>query len=198
MKKKRLIQSLNKDIQDSCDAKNNLFKISKNIFKIIDLLTKCLKNGNKLLCCGNGGSASDAQHLATELMIRLRPKLNRKPLPCITLAPDVTNITACGNDFNFEKIFERNFEALALKKDVLFVISTSGNSKNIINVLKLAKKKKVKSVALLGNKGGIAKKYADINLIVDSNITARIQESHIFLIHFILENIENNIFKNLK
>ena len=95
----------------------------------------------KIFICGNGGSAADAQHLSAEFLIRLRPNVNRKPYPVISLAQDVSTITACGNDLGFEKIFERNLMALGSKKDLLLAISTSGQSKNIINVLKYAKKK---------------------------------------------------------
>ena len=111
--------------------------------------------------CGNGGSAADAQHLAAELLVRLKPELSRKPLPAISLAQDTSTLTACGNDFNFDDIFLRNFQALSNKKDVLLAISTSGNSKNIIKVLKYAKAKKIKTVGFLGKKGGLAKKYCD-------------------------------------
>ena len=105
-------------------------------------------------------------------------------------------MTACGNDYSFDKIFSRPFEALSNKNDILVVITTSGNSKNIIEVLKVAKKKKLLSIGLLGSKGGLAKKYCDISLVVDSNSVARVQESHIFLGHFILESVENLILKN--
>ena len=94
--------------------------------------------------CGNGGSAADAQHLAAELLVRLRPKVNRNALPAISLAQDISTITACGNDYNFSEIFLRTFQALHKKNDILLAISTSGNSKNIVKVLKEARKKKLK------------------------------------------------------
>ena len=143
----------------------------------------------------NGGSAADAQHLTAELLVRLRPKVNRIPIPAISLSMDSSTLTACGNDYGFDKIFSRPFEALADKKDILIVISTSGNSKNIIEVLKKAKKKKIFSIGFLGSKGGLAKKYCNISLIVPSQSVARIQESHIFLGHYILESVENMMLK---
>jgi D-sedoheptulose 7-phosphate isomerase len=167
----------------------------KSINKVINVFYSSIKNNGKILMCGNGGSAADAQHLSAELLVRLKPELSRKPLPAITLAQDTSTLTACGNDFNFNDIFLRSFQALSNKKDVLLVISTSGNSKNIIKVLKYAKAKKIKTVGFLGKKGGLAKKYCDHKIIVPSNIVARIQECHIFLGHYILEQVEKKIFK---
>ena len=108
---------------------------------------------------------------------------------------DSSTLTACGNDYGFEKIFSRPFEALANKNDILITISTSGNSKNILDVLKKAKKNKIFSIGLLGSNGGHAKKYCNLNLIVKSDSVARTQESHIFLGHYILEAVENMLLK---
>ena len=130
---------LNKVINDAIKLKKELIKLNPNISKAIDLMTLTLKKGNKIFICGNGGSAADAQHLAAEFLIRLRPKINRRPYPVISLAQDTSTLTACGNDIGFENIFKRNLEALANKKDLLITLSTSGNSKNIIKVLKFVK-----------------------------------------------------------
>ena len=176
---------LKRVINDSVDLKKKLFKLSPQISKAIDLITSTLKKGNKILICGNGGSAADAQHLAAEFLIRLRPKINRSPYPVISLAQDTSTITACGNDLGFDNLFKRNFEALANKNDLLITLSTSGNSKNIIKVLKCAKIKKIRSISFLGNKGGKSKGLSNIEIIVPSNNTARIQECHIFIGHFI-------------
>ena len=146
--------------------------------------------GGKIFLCGNGGSAADAQHLAAEFLVRLRPKINRKPIPAISLATDVSTITACANDYSFNDVFSRNLEALGCPKDVLIAISTSGQSKNILKVLKTANKKKILSIAFLGDKGGKAIKHANISLLIKSKITARIQESHILLGHYIFEEVE--------
>ena len=170
----------------------------KKIILMANIIAKSIQNGNKLLICGNGGSAADAQHLAAELLIRLRPKINRYPIPAISLCMDSSTLTACGNDYSFKKIFSRPLEALGSKNDVLIAISTSGNSENIINVLKKAKQKKILTIGFLGFKGGKAKKYCDINLIVKSNSVARIQEAHIFLGHHILTEVENLIIKKNK
>ena len=147
------------------------------------------------MICGNGGSAADAQHLAAEGLIRLKPNINRKPIPIISLATDTSTITACANDYTFEELFSRNLEALGSKGDTLIAISTSGNSKNIIKVLKTAKKLNINSVAFLGNNGGKSKKYTKNCLIVSSKNTARIQETHIFLGHYIISKLEERLLK---
>ena len=182
-------------INQNFDCKKKLIYQEKKINKCIDVIHKKIKNGGKLLFCGNGGSAADSQHLAAEFLIRLRPKINRRPFKAMSLVLDTSTITACGNDYNFNKIFSRPFQALAEKNDVLITISTSGNSSNIIEVLKSAKNKKITSIAFLGFKGGNAKRYANYNLIVESNSVARIQETHIFLGHYILEKVEIKILK---
>ena len=187
--KKQFENSISENI--NCHLK--LIEEFDKIEKSIDLVTMCIRKGGKILFCGNGGSAADAQHLAAEYLIRLRPKVNRNPLPALSLAQDTSTLTACGNDYSFDDIFARPFEAIAKKNDVLIGISTSGNSKNIYKVLKKAKEKKIKTIGFLGNDGGVCRKFSDIKLIVPSKITARIQECHIFLGHFILEKAENNI-----
>jgi len=182
LKRKRLLEALKILNED----------ISK-IDEIIDSIVNHIINEGKILLCGNGGSAADAQHLAAEFLVRLRPKVNRKPIAAISLATDTSTITACGNDYSFEKLFSRNLEALSNTNDVLIVISTSGNSKNILSVLQTAKKFKIFSIGLLGNNGGKAKKFCDKSIVVKSKNTATIQESHIFLGHFIFEEVEKKL-----
>ena len=184
---------LENQLQDNINTHQKILKISKNINNVIVKVHKKLKKGGKILFCGNGGSAADAQHLAAEFLIRLRPNINRNPLPALTLTQDTSTLTACGNDYSFEDIFLRPFQAIANKNDILICISTSGNSKNILKVLKEAKKKKIYSVCFLGKSGGQAIKISDESLVISSNNTARIQECHIFLGHFILEKVENLI-----
>lgn len=172
--------------------------IEKNIFTQIihmsDAIHECLKKNGKLLICGNGGSAADAQHLAAELLVRLRPHINRKSLPALALAQDTSTITACGNDYSFDKIFSRMIEGIGNQNDILLCISTSGNSKNIINALKIAKKMKIKSLGFLGSNGGKAIKLCDINFTVPSMETGRIQEAHITAGHALMELVENKFF----
>ena len=190
---RNLAIELERQLQDNINAHQEILKISKNIGNVIINIQKKLKKNGKILFCGNGGSAADAQHLAAEFLIRLRPNVNRNPLPALTLAQDTSTLTACGNDYSFEDIFLRPFQAIANKNDILICISTSGNSKNILKVLKEAKKKNIYSVCFLGNDGGKAIKICDEPLVISSKNTARIQECHIFLGHFILEKIEDSI-----
>jgi len=184
---------LKKQLEDNIRTHQDILKMSKDIIEVVKNIHKKLKKGGKILICGNGGSAADAQHLAAEFIVRLRPHINRMPIPAITLAQDTSTITACGNDYSFDDIFLRSFQALAKRNDILLCISTSGNSKNILKVLKEAKKKKIYSICFLGKGGGKAKKISDTSLIINSNNTARIQECHIFLGHFILEKVEDLI-----
>ena len=165
------------------------------IDKAVKIIHKKIKLGGKLLFCGNGGSAADAQHLAAEYLVRLRPKVNRRPLPALSLAQDTSTLTACGNDYDFSDIFLRPFQALANKNDILIGITTSGNSLNILKVLKYARSKKISTLGFLGGSGGKCKNFCDIKLMVPSNATARIQECHIFLAHFILERAEDLLIK---
>ena len=187
----KIISSFTKSIIETIETKKKLIAIEDQVNKSVLKIHKTIKSGGKIFFCGNGGSAADAQHLAAELLIRLRPKINRNPIPAISLSMDTSTLTACGNDYNFEKIFSRPFEALANKKDILVAISTSGNSQNIINVLKIAKKKKIFTICFLGKDGGKAKNLSDIKLLVDSFSVARVQEAHIFLGHYILEKVED-------
>ena len=191
----KIKNSLKLELNNSIKVKKSLLELNDKIEIVIDKISNSLEKKGKIFFCGNGGSAADAQHLAAELLIRLRPKINRHPIPAISLSMDSSTLTACGNDYNFKKIFSRPFEALANTQDVLIAISTSGNSKNIVDVLKKARQKKVLSIGFLGSGGGEAKKYCDIGLIVKSNTVARIQEAHIFLGHYILTEVENLIIK---
>ena len=194
LKLKKNFEKIEKDIKENINVKKRILK--ENLSQIVNASEICinsLNNGGKLIFCGNGGSASDAHHLATELLVRLRPNVNRKPIPAISLNLDTTSLTACGNDYSYEVYLSRMLEALGNKDDLLIVISTSGNSKNILKVLKKAKSMKIKSIAFLGKKGGAAKNYCENNIIINSNNTARIQEAHICIGHILMEIIENRI-----
>ena len=180
-------------ISSSIKVKKKLIKLEKKIVSAIEIMTETISNGGKIMICGNGGSAADAQHLAAEFIVRLRPKINRKAIPVLSLAMETSSLTACGNDYSFSNIFSRPFNAFSNKGDLLIVISTSGNSKNILKVLKDSRKKNVRSISLLGSNGGKAKGIADLDIIVPSKVTARIQECHIMLGHFIFEQTENNL-----
>jgi D-sedoheptulose 7-phosphate isomerase len=187
--------NLKEKIDSHCNVINLLNYEKAEIDKIINNITKKIKKGGKILFCGNGGSAADAQHLAAEFIIRLRPSHNRKPLPALSLSMDSSTMSACLNDFSKNDIFLRPFLALSNKNDILFAISTSGKSKNIIKVLKEAKHKKIYSVSLLGKNGGDARNYTENKIIVKSNNVALIQEAHIFLGHYILEKVEDKLLR---
>jgi D-sedoheptulose 7-phosphate isomerase len=185
---------IKKKILESIKVKESV--IEKNIQNIISASTICIKairQGGKLIFCGNGGSASDAQHLATEMLVRLNPKINRKPIAAISLNLDTVAMSAHCNDYKYETYLSRMLEALGNKNDILIAISTSGNSKNILNVLKESKKMKISSICLLGSGGGVAKELCKNNIIVESNVTARIQEAHICIGHILMDLIEAKI-----
>jgi D-sedoheptulose 7-phosphate isomerase len=159
------------------------------LLQICEKAIQTLKNGNKILLCGNGGSAADAQHIAAELTGRY--KSNRKGLASIALTTDTSALSAISNDFGYDMVFSRQVEALANKGDMLIGISTSGNSQNIINALKLANQLDCTTIGLSGNDGGDMNKICDINLVVASNNTPRIQEMHILFGHIICQAIDN-------
>tara|TARA_B100001057_G_scaffold238316_1_gene238634 strand:- start:452 stop:1027 length:576 start_codon:yes stop_codon:yes gene_type:complete len=190
-----MINNLEKQILRSKKILDEIIFLKDKINFAIKMVYKTLKSKKKILICGNGGSAAHAQHLAAEFLVRLRPKVNRKPFAAISLAQDVSTITACGNDYDYHEIFSRNLEALGVKNDLLIVISTSGNSKNIIKVLKKARTKGIKSIALLGMKGGKAKGISDLDIILSETNVARIQEAQIFLGHYIFEKVEDLLIR---
>lgn len=153
------------------------------------LLRRTVKGKNKVLIAGNGGSASDSMHFATELVCTYRRK--RRPYAAVALAQSATSITAWGNDYNFDAAFSRQLEALGCKKDVFVAISTSGNSANILDALKTARRMGIKSIGLLGKGGGRARNLCDIPIIVPSHLTSHVQEVHITLIHLLCEFLES-------
>jgi D-sedoheptulose 7-phosphate isomerase len=195
MNKTNFYKNLTTSIKESLVLKKTLIDMQSDIVKSILKISHSIKKGKRIFICGNGGSNADAQHLAAEFIVRLNKDVKRKAIPAISLSLDSSTLTACGNDIGFQDIFSRPLEALANKGDILLCISTSGKSLNIINVLKLAKKKKIYTINFLGNTGGKAKIFGDINLIVKSNNVPRIQECHIFLGHFIFSEVERVLFK---
>lgn len=160
-----------------------------HIYTASILCVEALKRGNKIILFGNGGSAADAQHIAAELVGRY--KTQRVSLPAIALTTDTSALTAIGNDFGFDTIFARQLEAFAQKGDVVIAISTSGNSANVIEAMKLAKQRECKVVGLSGKGGGAMNALCDINLVVPSDNTPRIQEMHILIGHTICQIIDS-------
>lgn len=183
---------INQEIHNHCKALEMIDnKFKSKIISVSKALSKSLKKGGTIYWCGNGGSASDSMHLSTELIGRL--KKNRKPLKSISLSSNASALTCISNDFGFENLFSRQIEALGKKNDVLIAISTSGNSKNILKAIKQAKRNKLFTVSMLGKNGGKCKNKSDIDLIIKSSFTARIQEMHIMIGQIICELIEKEL-----
>jgi len=165
------------------------------IINMGEIITSAVIAGNKIMLCGNGGSAADAQHIAAEMLIRLYAENNREGIPAIALAQDTSSITACGNDFGFNNLYKRMVLSLGHEGDCLIAITTSGNSKNIILAMQSAKKMGVKVFGFLGCGGGDALKYCDEAFIVPSQDTGRIQEAHITAGHALTDYIEVNLLR---
>jgi D-sedoheptulose 7-phosphate isomerase len=165
-----------------------------SILNAVDLIVGLYRKGNKLLLCGNGGSAADCQHIATEFMIRLNHQIKRPPLCAIALTTDSSNLTAGANDIGFENVFARNVQGLGNKGDVLIAISTSGNSPNIIKAVGIAHEKGMQVIGFLGGAGGNLKTMVDIPVVVPSSNVQRIQEGHIAIAHIICELVELELY----
>ena len=175
-------------------SQNTLDSIANNIETASKICINSLKNGGKILIMGNGGSAADAQHIAAELVGRY--KTERKGLPAIALTTDTSAITSIANDYGFLHVFDRQVEALAHKDDVVIGISTGGTSPNVVNALTSANKLDCKTIDLNGKDGGGFNALCDVNLVVNSNDTPRIQEMHILIGHTICHLIEQESFKS--
>lgn len=184
---------IKRDLREAVETKEAFFKHSTNL--VIDaarLIADAFKNNCKLLICGNGGSAADAQHIAGEFVNRFM--IERPPLPAIALTVDTSVITSIGNDYDFSQIFSKQVKALGKEGDVMLAISTSGNSTNIIKALKAARDIGIKNIGLTGKGGGKMAGMVDILLNVDSDCTPRIQEVHILASHIICELVDHILF----
>lgn len=189
---------IKKSIEQSIETKQNLLKSCvPDIDTCGKKLAETVRNGGKILFCGNGGSAADSQHLAAELVIRYRNSVNRSAIPAIALTVDPSIMTAGGNDIGFENIFAREVEALGRTGDILVGISTSGNSENVLRAIQQGKKQRITTIGLLGAGGGKIADECDLSVIVPSDVTARIQESHILIGHIWCEMIEETLFPEL-
>ena len=169
----------------------SLVNLDAHLAKAADLIEQCLRAGHKLLVCGNGGSASDAAHFATEFVVRFMK--DRPAYPAICLTGDGGLLTAAGNDYGFDEIFARQVSAFGLPGDVLICLTTSGKSRNVKRALEEAKARKLKTIAFLGRDGGSTIGLADVDLLVASDSTARIQEAHKLLLHVLCETIESSL-----
>jgi D-sedoheptulose 7-phosphate isomerase len=171
----KVIQSLNK----------NTSALKKIIEKIIDAMNL----GGKIMICGNGGSAAEAQHMAAEFIGRFKRK--RKAMAAVSLTTDTSILTSLGNDFGFNQIFVKQIEGLGKEHDILMLISTSGNSLNLVKAAQAARAKRIRTIAILGRNGGRLKKHVDLSLVVNCDDTARIQEAHSLIIHTICDLVED-------
>ncbi|MBA2431479.1 MAG: SIS domain-containing protein [Chthoniobacterales bacterium] len=169
----------------------SLVELEQPINAAAEALARCLCAGHKLLVCGNGGSAADAAHFATEFVVRFTT--DRPAFPAVCLTSDGGTLTAAGNDYGFDEIFARQVAAFGQRGDVLLCLTTSGNSRNIQRALEEAKTRGLSTIALLGRDGGATAGMADIELLVRSDSTARIQEAHMFLLHVLCEAIEERL-----
>jgi D-sedoheptulose 7-phosphate isomerase len=188
---KRLIT---KSIKDHIKTTESLLKQTSQITQGGKAIIDCLESGGKIMICGNGGSAADSQHMAAELIGRFKQS-QRRPLAALALTTDTSVITAVANDFGIESVFSKQIAALGRKEDILILISTSGNSENLLQAVNTAKQLKIKTLGLLGKAGGRLNNIIDMAIIVESHDTARIQESHSLIIHAICEIIESH-FRN--
>lgn len=191
------MESFKKIFEDSINLKKEILTSGNlNVLKEMgDEIVSSIKSGSKILLCGNGGSAADAQHLAAEMLVRLKPQNNRAAIPAIALAQDTSTITACGNDFGYNFLFERMLQGLGNTGDILIALSTSGNSENVLRAIKKAKTLKIKVFGFLGHKGGEAKKYCDAVFLVPNDDVGRIQECHITAGHALMEYVENKLIE---
>ena len=192
-KGQKIEQLFNQSIKTKQDCIEQGFE---SLYYMGDFIVHSIQNGGKIMICGNGGSAADAQHLAAEMLVRLRPMNNREGVAAVTLAQDTSTITACGNDFGYERLYERVLRSLGKSGDCLIGITTSGNSKNVILAMKAAKELNIKVFGFLGCEGGKALKYCDEAFIVPSNDTGRIQEAHITVGHALMELIEDELLNS--
>ena len=186
---------IRRNISDSITVKQELLQnddIMVDISKVADLIVEAFNNGNKLLFCGNGGSAADAQHLAAEFSGRYY--LNRPPLHAEALHTDTSFMTAVSNDFSFDEVYARLIQGIGKQGDILIGMSTSGNSKNVIKALEEAKKKNIITIGFTGKVNGNMKSYCDYLINIPSDDTPRIQECHLMLGHAICELVEKELF----
>ena len=183
--------TIEEELKNVTESLINISSINLKIFSKLIEESKSKLNKKKIIFCGNGGSASHAQHLACELVVRY--KNNRKAINAISLTTDTSNLTAIGNDYDFKYIFSRQLEAIGNKGDICIFLTTSGESKNILEAAKIAKKKLISCYSFSGKGGGKLKKIVKNNIIINSNLTSAIQSSHLILGHIYCKELENYI-----
>jgi len=186
-------QKIINQIRESADVKNTMIVASvEDIEKAAEMMVAAVQNGNKILWCGNGGSAADAQHMAAELMGGLRSH-DRPAIQSIALTTDTSFITAWSNDTDYEFIFSRQIEGLGSAGDILMAISTSGNSRNVVKAVESCKEKGITVIVLTGKTGGVLKDMGDVTISIPSDDTQRIQEGHLLAEHILCEMVEKSV-----
>ncbi len=181
--------------EESLNAKKRFLDENlDHVIKACEMIAGSMKSGHKLMICGNGGSAADAQHMAAEMIGRML--IERNPLPALALTTDTSNLTAIANDYSFDAVFEKQVQGLGNSGDVLLAISTSGNSKNVIRAVQAAKQKNMKVISMTGGTGGQLKDLSDINLnVAEGKNSSRVQETHIFIVHSLVDVIDRFFLK---
>jgi D-sedoheptulose 7-phosphate isomerase len=193
-----MIDRITSTIHESAAVKQQLAEqCTEDIRRCADILITTATSKRLIMFCGNGGSAADSQHLAAELVVRLRGAYNRGAIPALALTVDTSILTACGNDYGFEQAFARQVEAFGGPGDTLVAITTSGTSKNVVLAVEEATRRGVHCIGLLGGSGGVLKDLCTASVVVPSSVTARIQESHILIGHIWCELIEEACFPEL-
>ena len=186
---------IKEQVKQSFQTKQAIYENEALLDTVVAVAKACVevyRNEKKTILAGNGGSAADAQHIAAELVGRYG--FDRPSIPSLALTTDTSNLTAIGNDYGYDQVFSRQLEGMGQEGDLFFGISTSGNSKNVLNAFEMAKKKGITTVALVGRDGGAMAKSADFAIVVPSSSTPRIQESHILIGHIICDIIEKELF----
>ncbi len=189
-----MVEEIRRILRESIETKGKLLSDVESIEKAVKLVVEILRGGGKILLCGNGGSAADAQHIAAEFVVRFSK--NRRPFPAIALTVDTSILTAASNDFGYEEVFRRQVEALGSKGDLLIAISTSGRSPNVNNAVVKAREMGLKVIYLAGAKGTPVENECDVVIKVPSTVTARIQEAHITIGHILVELSEKELLKD--
>lgn len=196
-KRAELLAEVRSLFQASIALKRKVMETQADIIvRMAEAIYQSLRQGGKILLCGNGGSAADAQHLAAELLVRLRPDVNREGVPAFALAMDTSSLTACGNDYSFEAYYERMTRTLGKPGDVLIGITTSGRSPNVVRALRAAREKEMVTIGLLAGDGGPALTESDIALVVPSTVTGRVQEAHIAAGHALMQLVEDLLLEH--
>ena len=185
---------LKDNYEEHLECFNRILEIESDITEVGDILCKTIVDSHKILICGNGGSAADSQHFAAEIVGRFQQE--RKAWPAIALTTDTSIMTAVANDYSYKNIFARQVEGIGQEGDVFIGISTSGNSENISVAVAESRAKGIRTIGLLGKDGGILKDEVDFPVIIPHAVTARIQEAHIFILHFWAEQIEEGVLKH--